>query len=133
MGFFKLFIASLLAGIAHGYPEPGACSGNCLVHDPSVFVRQSDGAFFRFSTGNEIQIAKATSLSGPWTVEGSVVPKGSSINLAGNTDRKSNFPTKSFSVLHLVETSVERDFQLSYCIHSYNFVVICSAVALLQS
>lgn len=85
--FSKLVGLSLsFAALSSGFANPGACSGNCLVHDPAVFQRESDGTFFRFSTGNEIQIAKATAITGPWTVEGSVVPAGSSIDLAGNTD-----------------------------------------------
>lgn len=87
----SLIGVGLLAGITYGYPDPGACSGNCLVHDPAVFVRESDGTFFRFSTGNEIQIATASAITGPWTVKGSVVPAGSSIDLPGNTDRKWKF------------------------------------------
>jgi len=42
------------AALSNGFANPGACSGNCLVHDPAVFQRESDGVFFRFSTGNEI-------------------------------------------------------------------------------
>jgi len=84
--FFKLFCASLLTRFAYAYANPGACSGSCVVHDPAVFQRTSDGTFFRFSTGNEIQIATASAITGPWTIQGSAIPAGSSIDLAGNTD-----------------------------------------------
>jgi len=77
---------SLLWLLASVLGAPNSCSGACNVHDPAVIRRASDGLYFRFSTGNEIQIATASALSGPWTIKGSVLPSGSSINLAGNTD-----------------------------------------------
>lgn len=52
----------------------------------SVIRRTSDGTYFRFSTGNKIQIATASSISGPWTIRGSVVPNSSIINLPGRDD-----------------------------------------------
>jgi arabinan endo-1,5-alpha-L-arabinosidase len=42
--------------------------------------------YFRFNTGSEIGIWKSSSLTGPWVYQGKVLPNGSSINLAGNTD-----------------------------------------------
>ena len=80
------FIVFSLASLVLAAPAPGACSGACNVHDPALIRRSSDGMYFRFSTGNKIQIAKASSIAGPWTNVGSVVPAGSSINLAGNQD-----------------------------------------------
>ncbi|KAL4784787.1 putative arabinan endo-1,5-alpha-L-arabinosidase A [Aspergillus varians] len=77
---------SLLVGAAYGYGAPGACSGACNIHDPSLIRRESDGTYFRFSTGNKISYASAASIEGPWTALGSVLPDGSSIDLAGNTD-----------------------------------------------
>ncbi|MCJ1446169.1 MAG: hypothetical protein MMC23_006674 [Stictis urceolatum] len=84
-------LASLLAltsllSTAYSYANPGACSGNCNVHDPAVIKRSSDGKYYRFSTGNKIEIATSTSLAGPWTNQGSALPSGSSINLSGNQD-----------------------------------------------
>lgn len=67
------------------YPDPGACSGNCYAHDPSM-VKRADGTYFRFNTGGGIQIYKASSIEGSWTYEGDALPSGSSINLSGNTD-----------------------------------------------
>jgi arabinan endo-1,5-alpha-L-arabinosidase len=75
-----------LAATTYAYANPGACSGVCVTHDPSVVRRSSDGKFFRFTTGNEILVATADAITGPWTNEGSALPGGSSINLAGNTD-----------------------------------------------
>ena len=69
------------------YAAPGACSGVCNnAHDPSIIRRQSDGTYFRFSTGNKIAIHTATSLSGPWTYKCAMLPSGSSIPLNGNQD-----------------------------------------------
>ncbi|KAL5333528.1 glycosyl hydrolase [Aspergillus crustosus] len=77
---------TLLATLAHGYGAPGSCSGLCNMHDPSVIRRESDGTYFRFSTGNRISYASAPAIQGPWTAIGSVVPGGSSIDLPGRDD-----------------------------------------------
>ncbi|KAF3390293.1 putative arabinan endo-1,5-alpha-L-arabinosidase A [Penicillium rolfsii] len=77
---------ALFTALAWGYANPGSCSGACNVHDPSLIQRSSDGLYFRFSTGNEISYASASSIKGPWTTIGSMLPSGSSIDLAGNTD-----------------------------------------------
>ena len=80
-------IALLIAAASvSAYANPGACSGSCQVHDPALIQRSSDGTYFRFSTGNKIQIATAPAIQGPWTVKGSALPSGSEINLAGNQD-----------------------------------------------
>ena len=69
------------------YANPGACSGTCTnAHDPSIIRRQSDGTYFRFSTGNKIAIHTAPSISGPWTYKCAMLPSGSNIPLAGNQD-----------------------------------------------
>ncbi|KAH8890151.1 glycoside hydrolase, family 43 [Thozetella sp. PMI_491] len=70
----------------HAYANPGACSGDCWAHDPAVIRRSSDGTYFRFNTGSEIGIWKSSALTGPWTYQGKVVPNGSIIDKAGNTD-----------------------------------------------
>lgn len=76
----------LHAHIVHGYADPGSCSGSCNVHDPGLIRRESDGEYFRFSTGNEISYTSASSIEGPWTAIGSVLPDGSSIDIAGYND-----------------------------------------------
>jgi hypothetical protein len=81
-----LLLLLLMGVLVNGYGAPGACSGACWSHDPAVIQRSSDGVYFRFSTGSGIQITKATSLSGPWTIQGYALPSGSSIDLSGNTD-----------------------------------------------
>ncbi|KAJ5861900.1 Glycoside hydrolase family 43 [Penicillium soppii] len=86
MHFRDIISPVLLATLAHGYANPGTCSGACNVHDPSLIQRTSDKRYFRFSTGNEISYASASSINGPWTTIGSMLPSGSSIDLAGNTD-----------------------------------------------
>lgn len=84
---YTLFAAaiSLFALQVHGYANPGSCSGVCNVHDPGL-IQRDDGIYFRFSTGNKISYAQSSSIEGPWTAVGSVVPDGSSINKAGNDD-----------------------------------------------
>lgn len=83
-----LSIASvpLLASLVHGYANPGACSGVCTTHDPGLIRRESDGTYFLFSTGNKISYVSASSIEGPWTSVGSMLPDGSSIDLDGNDD-----------------------------------------------
>jgi len=76
---------SLFALQVHGYANPGSCSGACNVHDPGL-IQRDDGVYFRFSTGNKISYARSSSIEGPWTAVGSVVPDGSSIDKAGNDD-----------------------------------------------
>ena len=85
---FQTLGAALLGFVASvsAYAAPGACSGSCGVHDPALIRRSSDGTYFRFGTGNKINIATAPALQGPWTNKGSALPSGSSINLAGNQD-----------------------------------------------
>lgn len=48
--------------------------------------RASDSKYFKFNTGTGIEIATSSSLSGPWTLQGYVLPNGSSINNAGRKD-----------------------------------------------
>ena len=88
MGSLKHLAApvALFTALVHGYANPGACSGACVVSDPTLIQRTSDKTYFRFSTGNEISYASATNIAGPWTSLGSVLPGGSIIDLAGNTD-----------------------------------------------
>ncbi|KAB5578186.1 glycoside hydrolase, family 43 [Coniochaeta sp. 2T2.1] len=83
---FGLSLALSFFTSVRAYADPGACSGDCWAHDPALIRRSSDGVYFRFNTGDEIGIWKATSLTGPWVYQGKVLPNGSSINLAGNTD-----------------------------------------------
>ena len=79
-------LVGLYAALAQAYANPGSCSGACNVRDPSLIQRSSDNTYFRFSTGNDISYASASSLSGPWTTVGSMLPNGSSIDLDGNND-----------------------------------------------
>ncbi|KAF2260345.1 glycoside hydrolase family 43 protein, partial [Lojkania enalia] len=61
------------------WPDPEPCEGNCsFVHDPSL-IRRPDGMWVRFSTLGNIAIATAPKLTGPWTYEGPMLPKGTSI------------------------------------------------------
>ena len=55
------------------------------VHNPNVVLR-NDGAYFRFSTLDGINIATSSSIDAPWTNVGSVSPQGSVIDLSGNKD-----------------------------------------------
>jgi len=76
----------LLPLFVSAYSNPGACSGACNTHDPSLIQRTSDGKWFRFGTGGGIGISSASSISGPYTYLGVALSGGSSISLTGNTD-----------------------------------------------
>ena len=102
---FSFLIVFLFGVSVDAYSDPGACSGSCWVshylstyhiqsldtdkyqsHDPAVIQRTSDNKYFRFSTGSGIQITTASSIAGPWTIQGYALSGGSSIDLTGNTD-----------------------------------------------
>lgn len=69
---------------AQAFPNPQPCTGVCgYVHDPTVVIRESDGTYFRFATFDDIQIATAPSLQGPWTSEDPMLPDGSSVPISG--------------------------------------------------
>ncbi|KAJ5227696.1 hypothetical protein N7489_008404 [Penicillium chrysogenum] len=86
MHFGNIIKPVLFAVLVQGYANPGSCSGACIVHDPTLIQRSSDNRYFRFSTGNKISYASSSSINGPWTNIGSMLPGGSSIDLAGNDD-----------------------------------------------
>jgi arabinan endo-1,5-alpha-L-arabinosidase len=86
LSLLSLVLLPLFTPTVAGYANPGSCSGACNVHDPSLIRRISDGTYFRFSTGNKISYASSSSIKGPWTVVGSVLPDGSSIDIAGYDD-----------------------------------------------
>lgn len=81
--FLRSLVCALTIGaVVHGYADPEHCSGNCFAHDPALMQRSSDSVYFRFNTNANIEIMKADSLSGPWESVGSVLPDGSSIDIA---------------------------------------------------
>ena len=57
-----------------------------MVRDPAIYYNSDSKKYFVFSTDNNIGIFTSTSLLGPWTSVGSVLPNCSSINLSGNCD-----------------------------------------------
>ena len=80
-------LALLLTSIATAYSNPKSCTGTCTnAHDPSIIRRDSDGKYFRFSTGGKIAIHTAPAITGPWTYIGAMLPSCSSISLSGNCD-----------------------------------------------
>jgi arabinan endo-1,5-alpha-L-arabinosidase len=83
----SIWVTVLVAAAAvQAYSDPGACSGYCWAHDPAVIQRTSDGTYFKFNTGTGIQYATASSLAGPWFIQGYVLPDGSSIANSGSDD-----------------------------------------------
>ncbi|GKZ97875.1 hypothetical protein AnigIFM59636_001693 [Aspergillus niger] len=84
--FLSLTALAILPSLTYSFTNPELCSGLCIISDPGLLRRVSDGKYFRFSTGGEITYATSDSLHGPREGVGSVLPSGSKINLAGNTD-----------------------------------------------
>jgi arabinan endo-1,5-alpha-L-arabinosidase len=78
-----LAVALTATSLVQAYSDPGACSGHCWAHDPSIVER--DGTYFKFNTGSGIEIATASSIAGPWTLQGYALPDGSKISVTGNT------------------------------------------------
>jgi hypothetical protein len=94
---YSFTLALLQAAAVYGYANPGACSGACNIHDPTL-IQDADGTYYRFSTGGGISYASASSIEGPWTGRGSVLPSGSSIDNSGKND-----PWVLISFFHLAE------------------------------
>ncbi|RKO87589.1 glycosyl hydrolase [Blyttiomyces helicus] len=69
------------------FPLPGPITGDRLaihIHDPAV--AKFNGTYFLFSTHNNISIATAPALKGPWTRAGQVLMNGSVIPNQGSLD-----------------------------------------------
>ncbi len=81
-----LAVVLIVVPLASSYSDPGPCTGACWAHDPTVIQRSSDGKYFKFNTGTGIEIATSNSLAGPWTLQGFVLPNGSSIDNPGRKD-----------------------------------------------
>ena len=78
----SLLFLPLLLPVASTY-SPGACSGDCLVLDPSIIQRTSDGRYFRFGTGGGIQMSTADYIKGPWMKQPEVLSGGSTMRVPG--------------------------------------------------
>ena len=71
--------------LSEEFPDPGPCYGDCShVLDPSVFYE--DGVYWRFTTSNNISVAAAPSLSGPWRYKGSLLHEGTTIFVVEDQD-----------------------------------------------
>jgi len=122
-----LILPSLTGVLVNAYASPGACSGACWSHDPAVMQRASDGVYFRFSTGSGVQITKASSIAGPWTIEGYALPSGSSIALSGNTDLWVRPSWKSASTLIELEAGSRCSFSRKHLLHVLRRIFIWHA------
>lgn len=52
-------LMALVPGSASAYPNPGAVSGDIVVHDPSM-IRGSSGEYLLYSTGEGLQLRTST-------------------------------------------------------------------------
>ncbi|KAL4938598.1 hypothetical protein BDV06DRAFT_231655 [Aspergillus oleicola] len=85
MKFSLTYIINLLLATTSKYPAPGPCTGDCWAHDPSLYQRQTDRRYFRFSSQDGIHIHEADSISGPWKATGVAFANGSIIQHRGRT------------------------------------------------
>ncbi|MEV7399813.1 arabinan endo-1,5-alpha-L-arabinosidase [Streptomyces sp. NPDC091267] len=53
------FLLALVPGSASAYPNPGAVTGDIVVHDPSM-VRTPSGQYLLYSTGDNLQLRTST-------------------------------------------------------------------------
>lgn len=68
------------------YPDPEKCTGDCSwIHDPNVVFER--GLYWRFTTSNNITIASAPSLEGPWQIKGPLLDNGTSIHIHNATEQ----------------------------------------------
>lgn len=95
ISLYKAILATCLlvleVKLVTAYADPELCSGSCWAHDPALIQRASDGLYFRFNTDTYVDIKTSTSLSGPWTDAGSVLPSGSIATEAGSTGLWASF------------------------------------------
>ncbi|KAJ6507836.1 glycoside hydrolase family 43 protein [Mycena vitilis] len=85
MKFSTICSLLALAASAVAYPNP-LNTNTAVVRDPSIWYNSALGTYFVFSTDNNVGIFTATTLAGPWTNVGSVLPSCSSIQLDGRCD-----------------------------------------------
>ncbi|KAL1745689.1 glycoside hydrolase family 43 protein [Schizophyllum fasciatum] len=69
---------------AFATPNPLPGSSNIVVRDPAIWYNSNNKKYYVFSTDEKIKIFTSSSLTGPWTRQGSVLPNCSSIDLPGN-------------------------------------------------
>lgn len=116
------FFCSLLfvAGIIEAFPDPMSCSGVCgNAHDPSI-LQNTDGTYYRFSTGGGISIHTSPSLTGPWTYQGHAL--GASA-IDGNTDLWVRFFEKHGISHHVSVSKHIADFS-TMCYHDVTYMYI---------
>ncbi|VDC05854.1 unnamed protein product [Peniophora sp. CBMAI 1063] len=77
----SLFVLAALAT-----PNPIAGTSNIAVRDPAIWHNSDNGKYYLFATDGNIGTWTSTSLAGPYTYVGAVLPDCSSINLSGNCD-----------------------------------------------
>ncbi|GAB7358734.1 hypothetical protein MBLNU230_g3963t1 [Neophaeotheca triangularis] len=86
---FTNILASVAAftGFAMAQSDPLPCSGICVnSHDPTLIRRESDGLYFRFSTGGRIPVFTAPEITGPWSEVGTVLDGPAAIDNSGRND-----------------------------------------------
>ncbi|KAM5544237.1 hypothetical protein V8D89_001897 [Ganoderma adspersum] len=82
---FSIFAPLLsLVTLTFAVPNPLPGSSDVVVRDPAIWYNPDSKKYFVFSTANNIRIFTSTSLIGPWTQVGSVLPNCSVIDLPGN-------------------------------------------------
>ncbi|KAL2071379.1 hypothetical protein VTL71DRAFT_12614 [Oculimacula yallundae] len=99
--FFLALLSLLSLPLITAYSNPNTCSGACWAHDPAIIQRSSDGKYYKFNTGGNIEIATASNLAGPWTLKGFVLNGGSVIDNPGRKDAWAPDVTLVNGIYHL--------------------------------
>lgn len=82
----RSLVLAAWASTAFGFANPGACSGLCNAHDPSI-IRRGDGKYFRFTTGGLINIHTAPDITGPWTFSCTMLSANANLTTSGNAGK----------------------------------------------
>ncbi|TBU30490.1 glycoside hydrolase family 43 protein [Dichomitus squalens] len=111
LSFLESIISLVTCTLAQT-PNPLPGSSDTVVRDPAIYYNGDSKKYFVFSTDNDIGIFTSTSLLGPWTSVGSVLPNCSTINLSGNCDLWApdiNFVNGQYVLYYLVSTVGSQD------------------------
>ena len=83
----SVLVSPLLPAPHSSFADPEPCTGHGIgIHNPSVIKRPSDSKWFRSSASDNISIASAPNVTGPWIYQGAVLPNGTTIHVTNRQD-----------------------------------------------
>ncbi|KAI4294308.1 glycoside hydrolase family 43 protein [Schizophyllum commune Loenen D] len=81
--YWALALQAFFALSALATPNPLSGSSDVVVRDPAIWYNSNNKKYYVFATDEKIKIYTSSSLTGPWTRQGSVLPNCSNIQLDG--------------------------------------------------